>query len=584
MTWMTLTGSGSGAGGAQLPSGAFAVYYADQYDATAHAIPNALSATPLSTNLMRAPRRMFTSSSYYTLSGITATDENSTDPDGGTEATSLACTGSWSLGCAANNGNLPAGTYTSAIKAIRTGGSDQTFRTLGNFADPASYSAIKTVTSAWQQFTHTFTLAGSTAPTNFRPMFHDGVPSAANIAVIDCELYAGASVPSAQPLAGHLYLSKSKYSTVPTVGTGYVDFSSGESGGLAQFIANKTWTGITVIALASKVANNAKDYQGMWSNAKSWTNFTQFFERQNLPQNQFGSSVISPTQQIGAWEPDGLGYLTFGASYNGTTGANTTWLNGAKVTSNTITMGQSQSARNFFVAALNTLGNICDFRISAMAVFDRELDKTDHAQAVAVLTARAAASGISLAPARIVIGEGDSLTANGGSMYFSSIPATSPKRIGSVKAVSGSTLANLVSRAAVIDDMVPTELGSNENALVVQIGTNDLSSIDAATYITSLQSYLAARKLVTQRKLGIATILPRNNATFNTRRATVNAWITTSAVADGYADFVVDYAADPTYGVDAAAANATHYPDGIHYSAAGGTAMASILTTALDAL
>lgn len=569
-----------------LLPGAVGVWYASQYDATSFAVPNALASSPLSTNLLRAPRRIFTNSSFWSNSGITIVDEATTAPDGTSEASTFACTGSWSFSCNANNGNIPAGTYTLSVWVKRNAVTDQTFRIIGNLADPGTYSAVKTATSSWQQFTHTFTLASSTAPTSVKPLFHDGVPSAANLAVIDVELFAGASAGTTAQLVGHWYFSKSKYSTVPTVSGGLVNLSSGESGGLAQFASNTTYSSFTVVAVASKVANNAKNFQGIISKAQSWTTFTAFFERQDLPRNQFGSSDTGPTQATGAWEPYNQGVISFACSYNGTTGANQVWLNGSPITRDTSTTGQIQSARDFFIGALNTLGNNCDYSISSIAFYPFELTPTQMASVNSYLFNKARQSGLSVPSQRIIIGEGDSLTANSGSMFYLSVPSTNPFRIGGCRAVAGSTLANLVSRAAVDNQIIPADKGNTTYVLSVLIGTNDLSSYPGggAAYITALQSYLTTMK-TGRWTICLATIPPRNDATFNTNRAIVNSWIRSSAVAGGYADVIADYASDPTYGTDAAAANPLYYSDGIHPTALVNQAFAtSYLIPALNSL
>ena len=111
------------------------------------------------------------------------------------------------------------------------------------------------------------------------------------------------------------------------------------------------------------------------------------------------------------------------------------------------------------------------------------------------------------------------------------------------------------------------------NILFIQAGQNDLRSTDASSWLPTFSDYLAkfrdairsSGRLV---QLGISTHNPRNEIPFNANRA-----ITDSALrhfpSEGKCDFVVDWAADPTWGPDAAAANQTSYPDGTHPSQAG---------------
>jgi lysophospholipase L1-like esterase len=111
------------------------------------------------------------------------------------------------------------------------------------------------------------------------------------------------------------------------------------------------------------------------------------------------------------------------------------------------------------------------------------------------------------------------------------------------------------------------------NILFIQAGQNDLRSMSASMWLPAFSDYLAkfqdaiksSGKLV---RLGISTHNTRNETLFNTKRAIADPALRPFP-SEGKCDFVVDWAAHPTWGPDAAAANQTLYPDGTHPSQAG---------------
>jgi hypothetical protein len=115
------------------------------------------------------------------------------------------------------------------------------------------------------------------------------------------------------------------------------------------------------------------------------------------------------------------------------------------------------------------------------------------------------------------------------------------------------------------------------NILFIQAGQNDLLLTDPAVWLAAFTDYLAefqqaiksSGKLV---RLGICTHNPRNDVNFNAHRAIADPALRLFP-SQGKCDFVVDWAADPTSGPDAAAANPALYPDGTHPSQAGQSSM-----------
>ena len=136
-------------------------------------------------------------------------------------------------------------------------------------------------------------------------------------------------------------------------------------------------------------------------------------------------------------------------------------------------------------------------------------------------------------------------------------------------ATDGALLSDLVARQS----SVIAAFKDGLNILFIQAGQNDLLSTEPSVWLTAFSAYLAeireaiksSNRLV---RLGICTHNPRNDITFNANRAIADPALRLFP-SQGKCDFVVDWAVDPTWGPDPAAANQTLYPGGIHPSQAG---------------
>ena len=136
-------------------------------------------------------------------------------------------------------------------------------------------------------------------------------------------------------------------------------------------------------------------------------------------------------------------------------------------------------------------------------------------------------------------------------------------------ATDGALLSDLVARQS----SVIAAFKDGLNVLFIQAGQNDLLSTEPSVWLTAFSAYLAeireaiksSNRLV---RLGICTHNPRNDLTFNANRAIADPALRLFP-SQGKCDFVVDWAVDPTWGPDPAAANQTLYPGGIHPSQAG---------------
>lgn len=152
-------------------------------------------------------------------------------------------------------------------------------------------------------------------------------------------------------------------------------------------------------------------------------------------------------------------------------------------------------------------------------------------------------------------------------------------------ATDGAHLPDMIAR----QPLVIEAFQDGPNILFVQAGQNDLVSMDASAWLDAFSAYLAKfRKAIAASgklvQLGICTHNPRNDTTFNANRAIADPAMRLFP-SQRKCDFVVDWAADPAWGPDAAAANPALYPDGTHPSQTGQSNMeAKFFRPALNSL
>ena len=203
---------------------------------------------------------------------------------------------------------------------------------------------------------------------------------------------------------------------------------------------------------------------------------------------------------------------------------------------------------------------------------------------------RAAASSITIASVRIFAFEGDSRSI---AEAYPSMWVPSPLALGITKALSGSTLANLVAaaRLAEITAVPAVKLsGQRYYAVVGPMGANDLGAYPGATDAIAAASYAAVMAGYTDSlyaagfdRVVLCTELPTGNATHNTRRNLLNVIYTTAY--PGSAVTICDMAADPIMGPDTSfATSPSNWTDSTHPNAAGNLILAGVLAPVLNAL
>lgn len=559
-----------------MPSGALGIWYMDQYSSTEKATPNVLDAGAKSSNLFRASRRLFNNIEFWGKVSTTVVDASSTAPDASSDASTLSGTGNWYIG-PSNNGTLAAGTYTIACNAKRNAGSDQVFAFSGN--NTGTRSSVKTATSSWQRFSYTFTEGAPFTINRCKLCSSDGATDASLI-ICDLELYAGSSDLGPWPLTSHIYWGGSYADTKPSYSAGEMDLGTSGGWGVMQFTSDQAMSAITVIGVVAKNASGSS-YHGMLSKVQTYTDFTAYAELTKRPEFDF-STTSAKSQAAGLWEMQSQGYHVLTLRQTGT--ATDIFLNESKVLTEAGTPS-SVTLRDLYVGSVN--GITGKHKFSALALYGRSLSDAEVRQAVGVLRSRAALSSLTVLTERVYCAEGDSISGASASCFPYLFGANaSPVVQGVNYAISGSTLANLTSRATTVDGIIPPNKGSKKYILSVLIGANDLSGYSsAANYITDLRTYCAARRAAGWLVV-VCTILPIDGGTtHNSRRATVNTDITTNFVSGGYADAIADLAADATMGPDnSRTLDGTKWTDATHPSAAGHALLEPYLRTAVNGL
>jgi lysophospholipase L1-like esterase len=172
-------------------------------------------------------------------------------------------------------------------------------------------------------------------------------------------------------------------------------------------------------------------------------------------------------------------------------------------------------------------------------------------------------------------------------IYMSDPAAINPPISHKNFATGGETLADISKRVAKVITAfaVPPTL----NVLTLQLGQNDFVADgpyanDVARWIADVETLIASYRGAGNVKIGLTTQNPRNDPTFLGTRPAVNAAIR-ALLTSGEADFLVDWAIDPTYSQDADVTDTAKYPDGTHPSQANQNNMEALYyRLALDEL
>lgn len=560
-----------------MPTGAIGLWVSGDYDATAKVLPNRAAATAVNRNILRTPSRLFSGLRFWTLTNVTATDNYDAGPTGiAGDATRIVGTGaSWKVAPkAAITAYVPAGTYTLAVSVKSNTGAAQTFALSKDSA--TTRSATKTAGTSWSREFYTFTLAAQALHTQFA-ICSDGA-NAADISIASLELFAGGADLGPEALAGHVPMGYCQYATGPVVSGDTLDMSGAGGWGMAQFGAPVTMSECTFITIASKIAAGVSSYSPI-AHAQDITRLLPYFEKLQKIGFAFAGSSAAQTN-AGTWDMYNKGF--FAHTFAANASSIDVWLGPSKVSAATVSVSSFNFVDMFYGAG--SAAAAIPYKIAASAMWARKLTDAEIRSAIAALWAQVSETE----PAKkYYLAEGDSITAAAYS-YANTVFAnatTPPVFVATNYSMSGSKLINqLLPRAPFVDAALPSAKGGDKYIMSVLIGANDLSSTDAATYITQLRAYCSAR-VAAGWTLLLCTILPVNgNATFNSRRAVVNADIRANMAAYG-ATAIVDFAADPTMGPDdSQTTNPTLWVDVTHPNAAGHAILEPIFRAVLNSL
>lgn len=562
-----------------LPSGALGAWYADDYESSPRrVIPNAASGTAVSANLWAAPRRRFADTIYWSMQGTvtTRTDSSATAPDGSNDASVITCSGNWVLRQAAG-GNIPAGTYTMAINVRRNTGTNQVFSFTND--NTGTRGTPQTATASWQRFTHTFTLASPRATGQIAICSTDGT-TGTDIQICDFELYAGSSDLGPSVAAGHMYLGANNYSTEPVVASNEIGLDNQGYGQIQLPAVSSITDGMTFVALIRKTQTASAYHATLCKMGTLWQQFTMTTELSLAPRPFIGTEAA--LNFAGLNNLATLGYHAIIFRYNGST--REMWIDDCKLHSLAGAVS-TFSIQDFHVGIVNATSLFAGEKLYGMALWGSALTDAQVRTAKSVLFSRATAAGLTVANIdRVYCAEGDSISgANALCWPYIYGPNSSPRVFGRVFAVSGSSIATMQTRAALVDAVLPplADRGSRKFILSVSIGANDLTSLGASTWLTNLGTYLDAR-VAAGWTVALCTPTPTTASGFNTQRAlvlsTMRGWVGTKCAA------IIDFAADATMGPDAAASNATLYSDGTHPTTLGQQNLEAIARTVLNGI
>ena len=215
--------------------------------------------------------------------------------------------------------------------------------------------------------------------------------------------------------------------------------------------------------------------------------------------------------------------------------------------------GQRQSTRSFIVAAL-LFGHW-----GAPAAVIRRTDSASTVQAPQCTSAHRP----------VLVSEGDSISITYPGDYTGMYAETHPWVEHHGLAVGGSGIPNVAARANQVRALSP-------KVLTVLIGANDaLTPFSAKAFVKDLFAYTDPMRAAGI-KVAVGTILPEhlelpNNpnytARFNKRRGEINAMLRRAV--GSRIDAVIDFAADPVIGPDAAALDKRLFQDGVHPTTCG---------------
>ena len=533
-------------------------------------------------NLVGPSEQQF-STTLWTKVAMTATDSYGADPNGDWVASRLQASGSGGYLAAASSVNyLPGQQYTLSVYVASNTGAAQTLRMADN---NVNYSAnLAAPSTGWTRLSYTFTASGS--GTYVLPIVQDAANDPLDLSIWGVQLELGPHpttyVPQTYMMingggpqrggsqcawvsAGIDCTVNSGNSYMTAVGWQPIDLST------ATIYAAVKWTASPVLAgYAPILSDNYASPHLFLAGAESAIPFPRF-RFGNLMAYAYATNLNDGNWHVIAGQFTGTNINLF--------------LDGAEVA--TYDVGTT-SPIQIYQLFLSNFGNYAFWpgQIGFAALYSVAHSMTQVFSNTTAIRSIMASRGITVAPMpQFVAFEGDSITdpttgvAAASKYYYLAQSAISPFLQGGNDAVSGSSIATVASRAATIDSWFSPITGPK--VLFLFVGANDQGE-GVTTFVANVKAYCLARKAANPGlKIVLATLLPQVASGFNTFRDAVNAAIHAD---NSYYDALADFAANPTMGCDACAANTTYFPDGEHPSSAGHAILGPIAGAAIQSV
>jgi lysophospholipase L1-like esterase len=469
--------------------------------------------------------------------------------------------------------------YTLSIWVKSNTGSAQAVRMSD---DALNYTSDLAVSAAWTRISNTFTPAGTGY---VLPIKQDAAGDAIDILIWGAQLETGPHPTTYIAQNYHMTLGGGPQLTTKQpawVATG-ADFTAHSGASYASAIGSAPinlaalsmyavfqWTGTEVLS----------GYAPLFSDPYSAGKL--FLAGENSSASKYPQFKFNGSAALGyaATLNDGVWHVLTG-TYDGTTLR--VYLDDAEIGSKSASISPIQVSQLF-------LSNFNDVAFWPGTIGYAALYNVGHSAStvlsnVAILQRLMASRGVTMTNlSKFLAFEGDSITdpadnVNGASKYYyTAFTSLSPVVQGRNFAITGSTVADLTSRASSVDAVY--KASRTKNVEVVLIGANDLLGGAAATFVANLKTYCLARK-ATGWQVVVLTVTPRTNSGFNATRNAANTLIRADP---SFYDALADVAADVDVGCDACASNTTFYSDGTHPTPAGHAKIAPYVISALQSL
>ena len=582
-----------------LPSGALGVWDFSKLVSASRIVPNEIKiGSPRSQNITRAPRGFF-SGTFGIFGGnnaLTVTDNNTTAPDGSSEATTVTGgSGSdWFIQQQSDKSGVntitSGPTFTMAISVKSLSGSSLNFK-----MGPLSAETVKTATTSWQRFTVTTTI-GNQGALMFRTP--DGV-IAANFAICDWEVFAGSADLNPAPLTAKPQILLNR-----DIQVGF-DSGTSVSGGkmvngssaILQLENPLDVTNYTMLYVAKHNAAYSAGAQyepilaGVEGATGGWNNFAAGpIVQSNVGQRIAGNSVDKRfSGQSGSAAANGTAEL-FGLSgagpfvaahrFNGTRA--TTVINGVQILDWVGSSLSPNAVKDFTIGCLaNSFFTTYD--IYFVALYNRVLTDAEIRSAQLAIGQRVTLGATS--SQRVILFLGSSITSALGSAvadgYVDQIGQhLVPLSLGANWGFAGNGLVNLLAQEELIEEAFA---GSplQEQIISFEVGANDLATGVNVTTLLSTYSALCDRQRARGRKVVVHTAMFRTDGNMgSTERGTFNTAVRTWVGV--HCDAIADWAANATMGTDTSPNNATNFQDLVHPTIAGYAILEPITRAAIN--